>query len=209
MDHDLPATLTELGDGSLVPTWDDTKANVVSTRALNGQQVTAYLGDDDSSDGAIFPRRDTAWGLVIDGVDYSEIYTECRASSGYIETWEQPGDPAEELVAKAETAAVSNDWARCARDNGWPEVADATAPVADGYETSPTVLLPITMTEDQLTALLEVCPLVADPVTGKKPSVYFDYDPMTTTYDQDERIWALTDILYAAQQADWEQEPAQ
>ncbi|MDR1798775.1 MAG: hypothetical protein LBR19_02675 [Bifidobacteriaceae bacterium] len=196
----LPATLIRLDDGSLRPYWDETKVAVVSTRALNGEQVTSYL-DDRSPDGAspvadVFPRADTTWGLVIDGIDYSVEYTECRDLSGYIEDWEQPVDPRDELAAKAQMAEAANDWARCARDNGWPQVGDASAPVADGYQTSPTVFLPASMTADQLAALLEACPAF-DPDAEWNPTIDF-YDSTGTGEGLDlEHMDALRSVLYA------------
>jgi hypothetical protein len=92
----------------------------------------------------------------------------------------------------------SNEWAKCARENGFPSVIDASMPpVGDAFK-DPAALLPASITEDQLRQLLEKCPnfdpsreekneeLAADPdayIPGQtlpdgfehQPNVGFDY----------------------------------
>jgi hypothetical protein len=108
----------------------------------------------------VFEAVEGDYALVIDAVDYSADYERCYVDTGYTPLELVPEiDPAEELKAKQAEAEVSNEWAACARQNGWPDVADADPPVADGYETYPTVVVPGSITVDQLDALLDVCPV--------------------------------------------------
>ncbi|MDR1293644.1 MAG: hypothetical protein LBK59_01600, partial [Bifidobacteriaceae bacterium] len=55
---------------------------------------------------------------------------------------------------------LNNDFAACARANGFPEVEDQGAPVLDGGVTAlpSEIVLPLTMTAEQLLDLLAVCP---------------------------------------------------
>jgi len=52
--------------------------------------------------------------------------------------------------------ALTNRWAACARENGWPDIVDAIALPDDSGLTS--LHLPSSITEDQLRQLLEACP---------------------------------------------------
>jgi hypothetical protein len=99
--------------------------------------------------------------LMIGGVDRSADYAECFALSGYFAP-EYASDPAAELRDEALVAEVSNEWASCARAHGHPEIEDSSAPVADGYATTPTIVLPLTITPDELSSLLRNCPLVGN-----------------------------------------------
>jgi hypothetical protein len=97
--------------------------------------------------------------LFIDGTqDRSAEYAECIDQSAYFIP-SRPVDPVKEKKAKEELAAISNEWAQCARDNGWPSVKDAPV-VIDGYDTLPTIILPATTSPDSLKALLDRCPYV-------------------------------------------------
>ncbi|MDR1393784.1 MAG: hypothetical protein LBJ62_07450 [Bifidobacteriaceae bacterium] len=86
-----------------------------------------------------------------------------------------PFDPAEELADKTAVAQASNDWLRCARDHGYPELDDAEAPKVDGYRSMPSALLPVTIAPPQLELLLDECPL-EDYWAGAWPSLGLDVD---------------------------------
>ncbi|MDR0284190.1 MAG: hypothetical protein LBI33_04775 [Propionibacteriaceae bacterium] len=96
--------------------------------------------------------------LLVDGADRSEPWAKCLATTGYSSlnilnsVPPPPIDPAE-LALEVES---NNQWAACARDNGWPEVADSPMPTEVGVE--PQIILPDRMTEDQLRLLLAACP---------------------------------------------------
>ncbi|MDR2378396.1 MAG: hypothetical protein LBD70_03070 [Bifidobacteriaceae bacterium] len=100
---------------------------------------------------------DTPPYLIIGQEDLTEPFAKCLTESGYTEpVWKT--DPAEELKSKQNIARATSEWAKCARENGFPEIKDPEPPVADDYMTQPTAVLPADITEDQLRALLAACP---------------------------------------------------
>jgi hypothetical protein len=123
--------------------------------------------------------------FVDGGQDYSAQYAECLSSSGYYVPSSHT-DPAQEAVDKQAIAAESNRWAQCARDHGYPSVKDATV-VVDNWATSPEVVMPGSVTADQLQTLLEFCPYAStEYVDGPLPepgdpawqaAVVFDLPP--------------------------------
>jgi hypothetical protein len=126
--------LEVMGDpvGVMLPEW--------TVRAMDGVDPT-----------------DGAARLVIDGLDYSAAYAECLEMSQY----DPPGywaDPGQELIEKQAVAVASNAWAACARDHGYPDIADAGPVVADGSLTFPEVVIPVRMSVDELRLLLKSCP---------------------------------------------------
>jgi hypothetical protein len=92
--------------------------------------------------------------LYVDGTAYSVAWNECYYSSGYTEPPDGP-DPADELLQKQGVAAATNEWAACARENGVPGIADATA--TEGSEW-PIALIPPDISAGELRALLQECP---------------------------------------------------
>jgi hypothetical protein len=95
--------------------------------------------------------------LAIGDQDYSDVFSKCLDSSGF----QQPQtdvNPTEELKLKKGIVEATAAWASCARDNGFPQVKDPEPAVADNFETMPIALLPASITEDQLTALVKACP---------------------------------------------------
>ncbi|MDR1427132.1 MAG: hypothetical protein LBJ08_05175 [Bifidobacteriaceae bacterium] len=87
--------------------------------------------------------------LFIGDADHTDLLIECLRESDYTPPVYQV-DPAEELEQEQRTAGAGVQWAACARDNGFPDVKDPDAPLADNNETTPTVLLPASITEPQL-----------------------------------------------------------
>ena len=100
--------------------------------------------------------------LMVAGVDRSDDYARCFIESGYSAA-QFTFDPKDELKKKQLVAQLSNDWAACARAHGYPQISDVAPPVADGYETQPTVELPVTMTPELLESLLKACPVEGTP----------------------------------------------
>jgi hypothetical protein len=94
--------------------------------------------------------------LVIDGVDVSAAYANCLAQTGYSEVAAESADPPVDPAALARQVAANNEWAACARENGFPLVADSVAPATEGDY--PMVVLPGTITAGQLRQLLATCP---------------------------------------------------
>jgi hypothetical protein len=106
-------------------------------------------------------------GLVIQGVDKTEQLQACIDSTGYFVP-EPIFDPREEAQEKQEIVDVSNAWAQCARNNGFPNTRDATVAV-DNWETVPEAVLPGSITVGQMKALVQVCPPIdpdTDPTKG-------------------------------------------
>jgi len=97
--------------------------------------------------------------LVIDGVDHTGVFLDCLKQTGY--DWfaasgeaSTPEYPNQADIVDQWTSALLQSgtvWAECARAHGWPDVEN---PVKDDMA----VQLPYTITEDQLRALLGVCP---------------------------------------------------
>jgi hypothetical protein len=159
----LPATLRDDWDGQLSVgftdpgyLWrpDEQRAGVAAggTGPPDAATLTSF---EDAV--AIFESHPDMWGLVLGGADRSEDYDACMTESGYADPESEPVDPTAELTSKQRTAEASNRWAACARENGHPEIRDVAA-VADGWKTSPSVLVPPTIGESGLRAPMEACP---------------------------------------------------
>lgn len=96
--------------------------------------------------------------LVIGATDFTEVLVKCLDQTGYANPEPPPADPADELREKQAQAEVTARWAGCARANGFPNTKDPQPPVADNFETESRALLPVTITESELSVLLEACP---------------------------------------------------
>jgi hypothetical protein len=116
------------------------------------------------------------WGvsyLIVGGFDYTDAYRACTKAIDYV----PPillDNPAGELREKQAIAQASNNWAACARQNGFPTLADAEPPKADGFLTRPHALVPMSATVDRLKALFEDCPVEDYPYENQWPSVAVD-----------------------------------
>jgi len=93
--------------------------------------------------------------LTIDGMDHTEAYLQCLAESGYSDgATIVPVSFDPEQIEHALT--ITNKWASCARENGFPDIHDAVALPDNSGLTS--LHLPYSITEDQLRQLLDACP---------------------------------------------------
>jgi hypothetical protein len=121
--------------------------------------------------------------LIVDGVDHSEAYARCLEESGYNEqeAWGTPQiDPRQiELQVKA-----NNQWAACARDNGFPNVADTSMPEQLDGSQWPMVLLPTSITEEQVRTLVEACPNF-DPEAAERMNAWWADNPTATGLPDD------------------------
>jgi hypothetical protein len=95
--------------------------------------------------------------LIVGEVDQTEAFRACIAESGYTEPVFRT-DPAQEIAEKQATEAATVAWVKCARENGYPALADPAPAVADEWMTTPTAVLPADTTSADLAALLEACP---------------------------------------------------
>jgi hypothetical protein len=95
--------------------------------------------------------------LIIGEEDHTEAFAKCVAETGYT----APDffvSPESELAQKRVAIEGTMPWIACARENGYPQMKDPAAPVADQFVTRPMALLPAETTPDQLLSLLEACP---------------------------------------------------
>jgi hypothetical protein len=128
-------------------------------RDSEGAEGTSHAsGQGDAELWALLAEKDPEKpALFVDGRDYSVEYAKCLESSDYTRpTWSVAS--VEELKSKQETADVSNEWAACARENGFANVRDAEMTAADGFATVPTAILPASTTIEELKVLLTKCP---------------------------------------------------
>jgi hypothetical protein len=182
----IPATTMAEGGGVRVIWSPTSESEIVWSTPYIDSGVQPRPGGTPPSDADVegfMEAHEGAFGLRVDGVDRSEDYGRCYRDSGY----EPPslyGTPDQEIAAKERRVEVSNRWAQCARDHGFPSVSDVDRPIADQGTTWPVAILPSTMTEAQVAALVEVCPVVAAGVSlsdadiigelAKVPAIGFD-----------------------------------
>jgi hypothetical protein len=88
--------------------------------------------------------------------DLTEPFVGCLESTGYEDPTATP--PSELLQFRQRDAEAGAKWAECARSAGWAGVKDPETPTLETVDRVPIVLLPSTITEDQLRALLADCP---------------------------------------------------
>jgi len=122
---------------------------------FNNKGVT----DAEASD--FFQKRDfTTPVLEIDGVDHTDVWKKCYASSGYNVNKILQDMMKAPVVSNLIQIYVdaSNAWARCSRENGFPETKDAVMPTRPIMNAAPAALLPPSITEPQLRDLLTKCP---------------------------------------------------
>jgi hypothetical protein len=121
---------------------------------------SSQLTDDEESnelvEAAVAEGRSLLW---LEGVDRTADYDACAAETQFA----QPSlfaDPAAELRVKQLQTDLNNDFAACARANGFPEIEDQPPPDLDGGATTapPAIELPWRITEEELRDLLDRCP---------------------------------------------------
>jgi hypothetical protein len=118
--------------------------------------------------------------------DLSAEYDACLVESGYVDPSLVVGDPAGELADKQRQVEVNLAWTDCARQHGWPQIKDPDPPVADDWATTPHVLLPSTMTEDELRTLLAACP-VSDAAARQAEAA--ELERLRAEHGDDEAFW--------------------
>jgi hypothetical protein len=96
--------------------------------------------------------------LIINGEDQTAIWAACIEQTGFDDdlVWAQYDTGPREEAWQALVVEASNQWAECARNNGFPTVVDAQLPTSE--EDTPAAVLPSHITEEQLRALLDICP---------------------------------------------------
>jgi hypothetical protein len=159
-DVSIAATLNDQEDGQTqldidIPSGDDTfvwvQADGQSSQARDIDESTAMV------EAAWAEDRSLLW---LRGVDRTAEYDACVEETEFT----QPGlfaDSATEQRLKQLRVDLNNDFAACARANGFPEIKDQPPPVIDGGATQGPgqILLPWRVTEDGLRDLLAECPV--------------------------------------------------
>jgi hypothetical protein len=102
------------------------------------------------------------YGLVVDGVDRSDDYTRCLEESAYFApVVDEVALQEEQARMNRLSAEATNDFAACARENGYPSLPDVdsagTSDVPGGLNAPEAVELPLAMGTEELRELLEVC----------------------------------------------------
>ncbi|MCL1898243.1 MAG: hypothetical protein FWG16_05420 [Micrococcales bacterium] len=162
--------LAKQGIDSELDVWDDANAELrltenraIACNPIDGMWASYEEEEMDPNTLEVYlsvgQEEESPLVLMVDGKDRSEEYGRCFEESGYFAP-QSAWDPALELQVKTHEAEVTNKWAKCARENGYPNIADSGPPVADGFETKIEVVIPLSMTVEELRALLKVCPRV-------------------------------------------------
>jgi hypothetical protein len=95
--------------------------------------------------------------LIIGEEDHTQAFAQCLTQTGYTSP-EWLGTEQQELRDKQAAAEATVQWAKCARQNGYPDLQDPAPPQADGWTTRPVAVLPAATTVGALQALLAACP---------------------------------------------------
>jgi hypothetical protein len=168
VDRGLPAVIEEQGNGTAfvnfrsdsgvswrLPSRGVIESTLVPTDATPENVLNALFEEFDAQD----PFTYLLW---IDDADRTEDLRECHEPTGYTypDYWT---DPAEILLMYQAQTDATNAWIACARDNGLPNLADVSVPAVDYdpiTDRSHVARIPLSFTEEALTALLEACPPV-------------------------------------------------
>ncbi|MCL2803134.1 MAG: hypothetical protein FWD29_04160 [Micrococcales bacterium] len=155
-DSDPPWILCQEQDGMchMGGGENDSPAEAEAKQRRMGDLEAKYQAELASS-----PADAVGWSyLISDTGDFTEPYRQCAETIDYVPPiW--GFDPAQELAFKQAVAEVTNEWIACARDNGHPGIADVEALSADGFQTEPMAVLPLSITPTELGLLFEACPI--------------------------------------------------
>ncbi|MDR1295463.1 MAG: hypothetical protein LBK59_11040 [Bifidobacteriaceae bacterium] len=167
LDAGIPAQIGEYGFGIVGLEFDQEGHHYVY-RAPGGSWNS---GEDLDGLGISLARleelasREGDYLLVVDGVDQTDIFETCLTDNGYREPPNPEQDPeyvAEQMAYARATADASDRWAACAREHGYPDLADVERPTDIDTGLLRAVLLPVDMAENQMATLLEDCPLYTE-----------------------------------------------
>jgi hypothetical protein len=128
--------------------------------------------------------------LIIDAENHSRTYQRCLDST------------TEEATTHTDMVLAANiAWATCARENGWPDIADPGPTTAGAV---PSVELPSEMTLEELNLLLESC-VPLDTSTDPPTLPYITVGPSDGTVEGASHRESLLDRLNEAQSEAWEE----
>jgi len=168
VDAGVPAKVTDLGNGGAdigLITNDQFSLMYADLRHSETGGEPIFEGDPimaiwDGFD-ALYRNEDGSWSqstLYIGQSDHSAAFAQCLVQTGFSPPSAPQRGPAEELREKQQQVQAGAAWAACAREHGYPGINDPDPPVADDWDTWPEVVLPGTITEAELRALLAACP---------------------------------------------------
>ncbi|MDR1294170.1 MAG: hypothetical protein LBK59_04335 [Bifidobacteriaceae bacterium] len=124
----ISTSLSDQGDGQTRLDIDASPGPFAWVLADGTSTQATDTESTELADAAVSEGRSLLW---LDGADRTEEYDACVAETQFT----QPGpfaDPATEQRIKQLQTDLNNDFAACARANGFPEVEDQGAPVLDG-----------------------------------------------------------------------------
>ncbi len=120
--------------------------------------------------------------LILDGADHSQAYGKCLEQTNY-DFMAAMGEVASDPEQNLKQVKANNDWAACARENGFPAILDSEMPM--GTEQPLPVLLPGSITPEQLRALLVTCPNFNKETVDQAPDWWGLEDVMASSNDTD------------------------
>jgi hypothetical protein len=152
--HDLPARLVEENSEAAAVEWENTVE--VHMQLEDGSSFNYYplRRSDQTFDQEDFWRTSQGKNtLLVDRVDCSKQLNECLDASGYSPPPARSSEDRNRAALLNRQAIDStNDWVRCAREEGWPDFGDATK------TEDLAVVVPLAMSSHQLSVLLATCP---------------------------------------------------
>jgi hypothetical protein len=154
-DRSLPARLDYQADGQAALGFDPPKG--LYAWVAHGMEDDS--GDKEAGDMAEEAEGEGRMLLWMGGADHTEDYVACLDTSHYTPPGVYPDATTERRVKQLQTD-LNNDFAACARANGFGEVQDLPPPAVDGLPGVMEVELPLRITEAELRTLLGVCPPV-------------------------------------------------
>jgi hypothetical protein len=157
-DMSISASLSDQDDGQTRLDIDPSPGDDRLVWVLPDGSAMQLFDDEESTEmlnAAVSEGRSLLW---LAGVDRTADLDACIEETQFT----QPGpyaDPATEQRLKQLQTDLNNDFAACARANGFPEVEDQPPPVLDGVTAGvASLILPWRMTEEELRDLLAECP---------------------------------------------------
>lgn len=173
---DVPAVLEQWDDGQAAVVFDSPNAlwemcrrddgmcsggggeNLSDPSTVKSQETLDLVARPYMAEWAALPPERVGVDILIIGdADYTPVYEVCLAESDY-QVPIVPINPAEEIAQEQAVATRSNEWAACARENGLADLNDADPPKADDWRTTPTIALPVDISDTLLRAVIEACP---------------------------------------------------
>jgi len=118
-------------------------------------------GTTDEEKNDFFKNRDMSIPVLeIDGINYTDAWSNCFTQTGYSFAAVMEGIMSSPYGQDLFRLLVdsSNQWAACARNNGFPDTKDAVMPTESDMSEVPAALLAASITEPQLRELLNKCP---------------------------------------------------